>query len=105
MFRTVSLVGAGLILVTSGIVHGLRTDRWGHPVELNQAVDLLSELPLTLGDWQGQESQTDRQELASMDIAGCIARTYRHPDKGEVMLLAFCGDLARSPCTHPINAT
>ena len=47
-------VGAGvLILVGTGVVHGLWTERWHKSRELEDAVARIDFLPDQVGDWKG----------------------------------------------------
>lgn len=79
-----------LVLVFSGIVHGVWTDRWSDRSDLVQAAVALSDLPLVLGDWEG----IDLEQGADRDtaLAGTLSRRYTHRATGKVVSIYFgCG--------------
>jgi hypothetical protein len=86
-----SVLAASLILGVSGGIHGLVTERWGVSERLRTAASRLEAVPLCVGEWQGQSVDIDARMLTLADVAGCLARSYVHPTKGEVRLLFLCG--------------
>jgi hypothetical protein len=59
-------------VIAAGIVHGVWTDRWGTPLEPTALAARLDQLPLVLGEWQGQDLDYDRKELGP--VAGSLYR-------------------------------
>src|SRR5262245_25371792 len=91
MQRALILSAGAVLLVLSGLVHGIWTQRWGAPVELTAAAARLQEFPLDVGDWKGQPLELDADAMAKAEAAGYVARIFRHPTKGEVRMLLLCG--------------
>lgn len=50
--RTSHFIGAIVLLLAGGVVHGMWTHRWSDPAKSNGEVDLLAKLQSNLGDWQ-----------------------------------------------------
>src|SRR5262249_17157007 len=57
MIRTCAVVSAFAVVILSGFVHGLWTDRWRVAPEISEAAARLPRLPWTLGDWRGSDLQ------------------------------------------------
>lgn len=92
MVRTLGLLTAALILVFSGVVHGLWTNRWAEPEELRAAVARLETVPMTLGDWDGQPMPMDARERQAAGGSGYLVRRYVNRRTGSVVsLLIVCG--------------
>lgn len=78
-------------LIACGLVHGFWTDRWTAPVETTQAAERLNEIPLEIGDWEGEVIDVKPNE-AGVGVAGFIKRRYVHRKTGTVVsLLLVCG--------------
>lgn len=85
-----ALVGSAA-LVVCGIVHGYWTDRWATPVETTQAAQRLDDIPLQMGEWEGEELEVKPGE-AGAGVARCIKRLYVHRKTGTtVSLFLVCG--------------
>jgi hypothetical protein len=91
MFRTLPIAAAVGVLVATGVINGLWTDRWGVPADVQAAADRCHELPLKIGDWQGEDSDINERAQALAGIAGYIRRDYTDPSKGTVSVLLMCG--------------
>jgi hypothetical protein len=78
-----------VLLIFSGMVHGLWTDRWTDRADLTAAAENLESLPMTLDDWQG-ENFSEPTEKAG--LAGALARRYVHRTTGQVVSIYLgCG--------------
>ncbi len=81
---------AFLAVVTSGVVHGLLTDRWQVSAEPAKRAALLELVPFALGDWVGQDIETDSRQVGS--VAGFLHRRYLNRQTGiGVTLFMVCG--------------
>ena len=60
MVRIIVIVSACLVLVGSGVVHGVWTDRWSDRTDLAEAAKLLERLPMTVGAWHGTTVEMER---------------------------------------------
>jgi hypothetical protein len=98
MQRIVIIACACLVLVASGVVHGVWTDRWAEATDLVDAANRLEQLPLKIGAWHGSVVEMDKD--ARTGLAGVIARRYVHATTGKVVtILLGCGR-AGPVCTH-----
>jgi hypothetical protein len=80
------LVGA------AGYVQGVWTGRWSKSDVLAKAVARMSNIPLTAGDWVGQELPTNPRELAIAGAEGCVSRKYTNRRTGAVVtMMLLCG--------------
>lgn len=80
------------LLVTSGLVRGHLTGRWGTSSELAAAVDRLDQVPRSVGDWVGKDVPMDPKQIRRAGIQGYLSRSYRNARDGrEVTILLVCG--------------
>jgi hypothetical protein len=85
-------LAAAALLVAAAVVHGNRTDRWGTPADLADAVDRLQSVPLAVGDWDGVATELPADQVAAANVAGYVSRKFTHRyDRTEVNLLILCG--------------
>jgi hypothetical protein len=80
------------IVVLSGVIDGLWTDRWLVAKEMHTAVDRLAAIPMALGDWDGCARELDSRTLALGEISGYARRQYVNRRTGSTLsLLIVCG--------------
>lgn len=92
MFRLLPGLCALVLLLGSGIVHRLWTGAWSVSNEPAASAARLEKLPMTIGDWEGQDMAIDRRQLEVAEIVGHISRRYVQRGTGkEVTLLLVCG--------------
>ncbi len=91
MMRWFAALIGSTALIVCGIVHGFWTDRWTPPVETAEAAARLEQVPLELGDWDGEVNEVKPGE-AGAGVAGCIKRRYVNRKTGAaVSLFLVCG--------------
>jgi len=93
MFRLIPALVAVALIIGSGIVHALWTDRWSLSNEPRASAERLEQVPHVLGDWQGTDGPpVDAQDMAIGEIAGFLSRNYVNRQTGaSVGLLMVCG--------------
>lgn len=92
MRRTLIVIAAFGILGAAAVAHGLRTDRWGTPADLQAASAKLQELPKTVGDWTSKDVHISDQEIKIAQVAGYLARVYEHKYTHETAtIMILCG--------------
>jgi hypothetical protein len=96
MHRYLPLLGAVALLATTGVVHGLRTQRWGVGSDVTAAVGRLSKVPLVVGSgkdaWKGVDVPMDADQLRIAQADGHLSRIYTNELTGDkVSLLILCG--------------
>ena len=86
-------ISAGIVLVLlAGVAHGVWSNRWGNPSELNAATERLAQVPKVIGDWTGQELELNPRVLEIGEIAGYVHRRYENRLTGQVVkVLLVCG--------------
>lgn len=91
--RTIGPVAAGLLLVlATGLVHGLWSNRWGDNADLETAAARLHDIPLDIEGWSGSEQKIDPERLAQAEAAGCLARSYAgDTDEKRLSVVLLCG--------------
>jgi hypothetical protein len=90
MRRLLPVTAAVIVLLFSGIVHGVWTERWGEASDLNEAVARLERLPLDLGDWKGEPIASANRKGGG--LAGSVSCRYLHRPTGkEVTVFLGCG--------------
>ena len=98
MQRTLVIISAAVILVASGVVHGVWTDRWSDQGDLADTAKRLERLPMTIGAWHGTPVEVESDPKSG--LAGLVARRYVHAKSGQaVTILLGCGRPG-PVCTH-----
>jgi hypothetical protein len=88
--RAIAVFFAGFLVLAGGYVHGLWTDRWAQQAEPALAFARYEQLPMKIGDWQGEPIE-NRQGTAN-DAAGSMQRRYVHQRTGDAVTIALvCG--------------
>jgi hypothetical protein len=91
MLRTMPVVIGLTAVIACGVVHGFWNDRWRPAKEPADAAARLNDLPLSIGDWEGQVIDAKPSATAGA-IAGMIQRRYVHRSTGDTVLMAVvCG--------------
>lgn len=87
------LVVALSIVISAGVVHGVKTRRWGASINLEEAIAPLHRIPLAIGDWEGEADLTiPDAQLQIGEIDGYLSRNYRNREDGSIVsLLIVCG--------------
>lgn len=90
-FFPVAVVFAGVF--GFGVAHGVWTDRWKLTNEPEASAARLQDVPLNVGEWQGQPAaEIGARQLEIGEIAGYLHRTYVHRRTGvTVTVLILCG--------------
>lgn len=93
MKRILTLTAAAaVIIVSSGLVHGWLTDRWGSPDKLKSAAAKLESVPSVIGDWEATDYEIPERQLELAEAVGSLSRTYVNRVTGAtVNVLALCG--------------
>jgi uncharacterized protein DUF3485 len=101
--KTLPLIVACGLLLFSGLVHGLWTDRWSKPEALERALARVPELPLRLGPWEGKEVAAEEPEAFRRGGAQAYSiREYVHQEKKEsISVILMCGRAGRMAVHTP----
>jgi hypothetical protein len=92
MLRALPLCAGAIVLALTGILPGIRTDRWGVSPDLRKAGERLEAVPEPAGDWEGQPFEISDRELKIGGVTGYLARRYvNRITSEEAMVIVVCG--------------
>jgi Protein of unknown function (DUF3485) len=92
MLRTLTLVTALALILSSGVVHGVWTGRWSASQELQAKIARLDRVPNKIGDWEGRPLTLDARSIERADISGYLCRRYvNQKTGGAVTVMLVCG--------------
>jgi hypothetical protein len=90
MTSTVSVTFATLVIVLTGLLHGIWTDRWQFSEDPAVAAARLENVPLVVGDWEAQPVEVDPRQLGH--LAGHWCRRYvNRQNQSSVTVALVCG--------------
>lgn len=80
------------LIVAFGLVEGLWANRWQTSDAPQQAAARLAEVPLAVGDWQGEAREMDAAQVAKAELTGYLYRRYVNQQTQEaITVLLVCG--------------
>lgn len=93
MFRIAAIVIGFAILLGTGVVHGLWTDRWSLSAEPHTSAAKLADVPMNVGEWEGEDlPPPPAQHMVIGEIAAAVNRKYTNRKTGQVMtIMIICG--------------
>ena len=98
MQRNLIIASAFAVVIGSGVVHGVWTDRWSEQRDLAESATRLDQLPMIVGAWHGSPVEMDKDP--NTGLAGMIARRYVNANNGKVVTLFLACGRAGAVCTH-----
>ncbi len=100
MVRKLAIVVGVVVLVGSGLVHGLWTDRWKSTEDLERAAGRLADLPDDIGSWKGEAVQQDADDLKQSGTLAHYSRAFTDPETGEQVTVLLLVGPARKLVVH-----
>jgi hypothetical protein len=92
MFRTLPLVAAFAVLIVSGLIHGLWTQRWHSSRDLDNAVARLQSVGPKAGPWSSVNVDVDPEPYQQARAVGYWMRRYTKPGfAGSFSVILMCG--------------
>ena len=92
MTRAFAVLTVFAVVLSSGVVQGVWTHRWTSSAALERATARMADLPLTLGEWDGEAQALDPRQVEVADISGHLLRRYVNRRTGDmVTVLLLCG--------------
>src|SRR5437016_5872335 len=92
MMRILPILTALALIVAFGCAEGEWTNRWSSSDATEKAAARLSDIPATIGAWDGHDTPLDPRQVAQAEMAGYLMRRYVHRPTGEaVSVLLVCG--------------
>jgi hypothetical protein len=103
MARILPLLTALIVVLGTGLVHGLWTGRWQFGQQLETAAARLDTgLPESVGDWQAGPVELDAEALRQAGAEGHWLRRFTNRQTGAtVTILLLCGRTARMVVHRP----
>jgi hypothetical protein len=80
------------VLVALGMFHGRWTDRWEQATDPAVVMAKLQSVPLTIGEWAGEDESASLAALPPGKIGPTIIRRYVNTRNGEVVRILLAGD-------------
>jgi hypothetical protein len=91
MTRALPILSAQIVVLATGLVHGLWTARWRQAPELRAMVERLERFPEKIGPWTSQAAAEDTESLRGAGAAGWRVRQFSHPRHGSFLVILMCG--------------
>jgi hypothetical protein len=92
MVRVLGMAAATALLIFSGLLHGWWTGRWAAPEQAMAAAARLERVPLTLGDWDGEDLPLGDREKNAAGGDAYLMRRYRNRRTGTTLsVFVVCG--------------
>jgi len=96
MIRFLLLLLCCAVVVGSGLIHGHWSGRWHSTRALDEALVRVPEVPLTVGDWQGEDVPVEPQPYAQAGAHAYWMRRYHNAKTGDaVSVILMCGPSGR----------
>jgi hypothetical protein len=81
-----------LVLIGGGVVNGFITHRWSPSDELQRAADAIQNVPVTIGEWEGEDAEIDERTMRVAAATGAFKRTYKHRETNDwISVTVMCG--------------
>jgi hypothetical protein len=85
------IVGAAVLLL-SGVLHGLWSDRWTVSAAVETSCQRLTAVPESVADWESQPLELDPRQMTVSEASGQFARRFVQRGAGrEVSMILLCG--------------
>jgi len=95
------LIALGVVLGT-GFLHGIWTERWRKSEELQAAVAWLDGLPEQVGDWQASAIEMDPRALQQAGAEGHWLRRFTRARTGStITIILLCGRTGKMAAHRP----
>lgn len=101
MKRILPVAVAVVLLLCTGLVHGLWTERWGSSHELRDAAARVQSVPLEIAGWLGEPIAADAEAFDKAGSQGHWSRTYRLGNEKSVTVILMCGRAGRMSVHTP----
>jgi hypothetical protein len=100
MARFIACTLAVLLLVTSGVVHGLYSGRWSTTAELDAGIARVPTVPMEFDGWKAELGESNADEFAQAGAIAYWTRKYRK-DGNEVLAILMVGRAGRMAVHTP----
>ena len=92
MPRILPYLVAIAIVLSSGVLTGVRSNRWHDSTALDAAAGRLERVPLIIGDWEGEAGELPARIIEQSEVSGYVLRRYKNLRNGSVVSVFLgCG--------------
>src|SRR5262245_45731930 len=92
MFRQLPLMVALGLLLGSGLVHGLWTERWDSSSVVEEAAARVKDVPAKAGPWSSVDVEVEAEAYQQARALGYWMRRYTKPGfSGSISVILMCG--------------
>jgi hypothetical protein len=89
--KLLPLAAAAVLLAATGVVHGLRSDRWVVGSDVLSAASRLEAIPWVVGDWEGSPLEVNERQVRVAQVVGHRGQKFVHRMTAErSSLLIIC---------------
>lgn len=100
----VPVLAGSVVLILSGLVHGMWTGRWQSP-EDSPIVTRLATVPKEIGSWETISEATIKDEFQELaGLSAYVQRTYRDRLTGSTVTMLLMAGETGPICVHPPEA-
>ena len=90
MPRFLPYLVAIVVVLSSGLVTGMHSNRWHDSTALDSAAQRLERVPMVVGDWVGEAGELPQRIIEQSEVSGYILRRYKNRRTG-VIVSVFLG--------------
>lgn len=81
-----------VLVAASGVIHGIRTERWKPTSGVEESARRLDNVPIEFGEWKGERLSMDANDLARAGIKNHFYCKYTNTRlRQTITVLAVCG--------------
>ena len=93
-----------IAVAVSTVLEGRATERWpfvlARTQKLSQFSDRLADVPMEVGQWQGEDEAMDEKEFKASKCDKAVSRKYRHLGSGDVVHVYLVSAVGRHATIH-----
>jgi hypothetical protein len=100
MIHAIRIVAAMVLIVGTGLVNGVWTNRWSPSPQLVALGARFESVPMVIGDWTGTAFELSPEERTMAGAVACLTRRYTNPSRGVSVSVMLLGGLPGRISTH-----
>jgi hypothetical protein len=91
MYRYLLILLALVVILGAGYYQGKLVNRWGESQSFIQAMDRITTLPETIGNWKSQNMELNAKQLQIAEVSNYVSRVYTNINSGEKISILLIG--------------
>lgn len=101
--RVATAIFACVVILSLGVAYGVRTDRWGVPMDVVRVAEQLNAIPLEVDGWKGIRQEIGERQRKGAGALGFASRIYQNAHGRAVGVMIVCGRFGPI-CNHEPTA-